>query len=153
MKLRIFVIDDEKSIRDTFQWHLEENGHEVIVAEEPLICDLYRGCNCQGDDPCGDILFVDYQMPRMNGLEFIHMMHNRGCKGNPANKYLMSGNLNVVDMALVKALGCNLLQKPVTLEKIDQIVEEVKQRLPTDRQLTPLENLKRKAEDFRAQTS
>ena len=144
MKLRIFVIDDEKSIRDTFQWHLEENGHDVIVAEEPLFCDMYHGCGCQEDHPCGDIFFVDYQMPRMTGLDFLEMIHKQGCKLNPANKYIMSGNLNVVDMDLVKAIGCNVLQKPVTLAKIDQIVEEVKQRISLDRQLTSVETLKRK---------
>lgn len=153
MKLRIFVIDDEESIRETFQWHLEANGHEVVVAEDPLISDIYHGCECQEDHPCGDLLFVDYMMPRMSGLEFIEMMHKRGCKGNPANKYIMSGNVNVIDMGRVKEIGCNVLQKPVTLEKIDEIVAEFEESLSPDRQLTSLEILQKKAEDFRRKVS
>ena len=37
MKLRIFVIDDEESIRDTFKLHLEGQGHEVLTAPEPVL--------------------------------------------------------------------------------------------------------------------
>ena len=153
MKLRIFVIDDEESIRETFQWHLEAEGHEVLVAEEPLICDIYHGCDCREEHPCGDLLFVDYLMPLMTGLEFIEMMHKRGCKGNPANKYIMSGNVNVIDMDRVKEIGCNVIQKPVTLEKIDQIIAEVKPTLAPDRQLNSLEVFQKKAEDYSKKAS
>lgn len=146
MKLRIFVIDDEESIRETFQWHLEAKGHEVVVAEEPLACDIYHDCACQEGSPCGDLLFVDYAMPRMTGLEFVEFMHKRGCKANPAVKYIMSGNINIIDMEKVKEIGCNVLQKPVTLEKIDEIVEKIKAIHSPDRQLTALETLKMKAE-------
>jgi len=148
MKLRVFVIDDEKSIRHTFKMYLENKGHEVLVAEDPLICDIYHGCDCQEDYPCGDLLLIDYLMPKMTGLEFIKMMHERGCKGNPANKYVMSGNTNVLDMQLVKEVGCNILQKPVKFSKLDQIVEEVQSRLSPDRQLTCLEKMKEKAESY-----
>jgi len=47
MKMRIFVIDDEECIRDTMQWHLEDQGHEVLTAHCPLICDIYQGYHCK----------------------------------------------------------------------------------------------------------
>jgi len=138
MKLRIFVIDDEESIRETMKWHLEEQGHEVLVAPEPLICDVYLGCKCVDEYACGDILFVDYKMPRMTGLEFVELMAKRGCKGLTENKIIMSGDTTAIDIAKVEKLGCKVVQKPLSLSEVDKIVAVAKKRLHPDRRLADL---------------
>ena len=38
MKLRIFLINEDVSIRKTFKEHLESLGHQVIMASEPFLC-------------------------------------------------------------------------------------------------------------------
>ena len=43
MLLKVIVIDDERYIRDSLRWYLEELGHHVITAAEPLACDVYHG--------------------------------------------------------------------------------------------------------------
>ena len=71
MKLRIFVIDDEECIRDTFRWYLEDQGHEVITAESPkTIINFSNNCN-RRKHACGDVFFVDHNMPEMTGMTFL----------------------------------------------------------------------------------
>jgi len=138
MKLRIFVIDDEESIRDTMEWHLEEQGHEVITAESPVVCDTCYANIRQDPKPCADLLFVDYQMANMTGLDFIERMSSRGCRMDPLTKYIMSGNISAIDMAKVESIGCNVLQKPVTFDEIDRIVENRLLHVNQDRKLNDL---------------
>jgi len=138
MKLRVFVIDDEESIRLSLKWHLEDQGHEVMAAPEPMLCDIYQGHDCHEAHSCGDILFVDFNMPRMNGLEFLEKMRARGCKGDPRNKIIMSGATTAIDMERIERIGCQALQKPILLEKIDVLIEECKERISASRHLADL---------------
>ena len=138
IKLRIFVIDDEISIRETMQWYLENQGHEVLTAPEPLLCDIYYDCECNEEDPCGDILFVDYNMPRMNGLELVELMSLRGCKGHPENKIIMSGDPSSIDREKAKDLGCTVEQKPINFKRVNEIIEKCKTRIRQDRKLADL---------------
>ena len=80
MKLRVFIIDDEDCIVDTLRRFPVEQGPEVITAKEPLYCDIQHECDCSAPSPCGDILLVDQEMPRMKGLDFIDFMHKRAAK-------------------------------------------------------------------------
>lgn len=122
MKLRIFVIDDEESVRETFRMHLEGQGHEVVTASEPWICDVYCGRDCEEENPCGHLLLLDYHMPRMTGLEFVEAMARRGCKSATTNKIIMTSNTAAIDMDRVRKVGCQVVSKPLTLYELDNIV-------------------------------
>lgn len=132
MKLKVFVIDDEECIRDSLQWYLEDLGHEVLTAPEPSACEAYKGHDCSKTAPCGDALLIDFNMPKMNGLEFISFMKERGCKGMTANKLLMSGNTNDICREKVRELGCCLAQKPVEFSTLDSWLNEIKARKDRD---------------------
>lgn len=138
MKLRIFVIDDEQCITDTFNWHLSDQGHEVICVAEPTACRVYQGHECNHEDPCADIVFVDKNMPKMTGLEFIEHMNNKGCKGMAQNKVVMSGSLNQADIEKAKELGCIIVNKPITFDQVDELINEMKKRIPLNRKLANL---------------
>jgi len=125
MKPRIIIIDDEECIRETFKWHFEDQGYEVMTFAEPLQCQVYNQCACTHAQACGDILLVDYYMPRMTGLEFLELMARRGCKGKPENKIIMSGDTSAIEMDRVKKIGCRVLQKPVPLAKLDEIIHDL----------------------------
>ena len=128
MKLKVFVIDDEESIRDTFRWHLEDMGHEVCTFAAPPECDVQSYCLCQQSTPCTDALLIDYNMPGMNGLDFIENQMSHGCKGNTRNVLLMSGDTTQVDIQKVAELGCHLEQKPLSLETLEKWISEVQLR-------------------------
>ena len=128
MKLKIFIIDDEESLRDTFRWHLQGMGHEVFTFAAPVECDVQAYCLCQQSRPCVDALLIDYNMPGMNGLDFIENQIKQGCKGDPRNILLMSGDTTRIDMKKAVALGCSVEQKPFSLETLERWISEVQSR-------------------------
>ena len=138
MKLRVFVIDDEPCITETFNWHLSDQGHEVICVAEPTSCSVYEGGQCDHEHPCGDILFVDRNMRKMTGLEFVAHMTRKGCKGLVQNKVVMSGGLSQEDIDKAAELGCVVVEKPITLDEIDALIERLKKDIPPDRKLADL---------------
>jgi len=138
MKLRVFVIDDEECIRESLRMYLEDLGHEVFTAPEPLLCDVYCGQDCSEEFPCGDVLLVDYNMPRMTGLEYLEAMAARGCKGAVANKVIMSGDVGAIDLQRVAKLGCRVAAKPLTFADLDRILERALATTDADRELADL---------------
>lgn len=135
MQLRIFVIDDEECIRDTFRWHLEELGHEVVTAATPRVCDAYRNHDCQRELPCGDMLIIDYNLPKMNGLDFVEKMRRHGCIGMLHKVMLLSGSPTEIDMGRAERLGCDVREKPLRLHELEAWVEESARDIPADRLL------------------
>ena len=138
MKLRLFVFDDKEDILVALKRHLEVQGHEVICAHEPTVCRAFQGEVCDHEYPCGDILLTDNKMPNMTGLEFIEHMKNRGCKGLSKNKIVMSEFFSKEDIEKAKELGCHILNKPVIVEEIDKLIEQIKYTILPDRTLTDL---------------
>lgn len=128
LKLRIFVIDDEESIRESLQMYLESLGHEVLTASEPALCNVYLGHLCKSDEACADLLFVDYNMPRMTGVEFLEWTAMKGCKAHPQNIILFSGDTASIDKNRTKLIGCQVIQKPLKFAQVDEIIDEVKKR-------------------------
>jgi len=126
-RLKILVIDDEKSIRDSLQWFLEDMGHEVMVASAPFDCYVYQGGNCTNAVSCTDVLLIDYNLPEMNGLEFIQLLKERGCKGVTQNMILMSGDTTSIDMAVAKKLGCTVVQKPMSFDFLESWLLNLKE--------------------------
>jgi DNA-binding response OmpR family regulator len=62
---RILVIDDELSIRKLLQMELEDEGYEVVVAEDGL----------EALDKLSkerfDLITLDIRMPNMDGIDFL----------------------------------------------------------------------------------
>jgi len=125
MPLKIFIIDDEESIRTTLKWHLEDLGHEVITAAQPLDCDILRGHHCNQDQACCNVLIIDYHMPGMTGLEFIEMLIRCGCRGCTANVLIISGYIGAIDLTKVQEFGCSVMQKPVSFAELEEWLKRV----------------------------
>jgi len=61
----ILIVDDEKSIRDTFRIYFEDLGYNVITAENGVKALEYIEA-----EPI-DVLITDLKMPKMNGMELL----------------------------------------------------------------------------------
>jgi two-component system, probable response regulator PhcQ len=67
----ILVVDDDEAIRKALRRTLSREGYEVIVAEKPEDAFEYlRGRSI-------DLVISDQLMPRMTGLEFLKIVHDR----------------------------------------------------------------------------
>lgn len=122
--LKIFVVDDEESIRFTFKLHIEDQGHEVKTIENPLeMLETCASCRLQAAPYC-DAIFVDMTMPSMTGLEFFEQTQNI-CSLTSNSKFLMSGALNPQMISRAREMGIMPFHKPLTLETLDKIISQV----------------------------
>jgi len=134
--MKIYIVDDEECIRDSFQMHLEEiKGHQVETFEEPLFCDLYKGERCQCDTPCAELIFLDYRLPEMSGLDLVKRIWEKGCREMVPNIVIMTGDTTVIDHRDIEHFGCRLEQKPLTLHTVDRIIIDAEDRLELNRNM------------------
>jgi hypothetical protein len=61
----------------------------------------------------------------MTGLELIQRQIDSGCRGAPQHKAIMSGSLTAEELQQAKELGCHVLQKPVTFEVFEHLLNTI----------------------------
>ncbi len=71
-RARILVIDDEESIRFTFEDFLSDAGYEVAVAAD------FDGALARLDESDFDLIFADIILGGRNGLDVIRVVRDRG---------------------------------------------------------------------------
>ena len=120
MSLRILVVDDEESIRESIAIHLREKGYEVQVFENPLYCPGTEANPCRSPHDCGDVLIIDQWMPRMSGLDYLLGRRKWGCAKTRQHVALMSANLPPDLRRQAVELGCEVFEKPVRLIDIEE---------------------------------
>jgi two-component system CheB/CheR fusion protein len=101
----IFVVDDDRAIREAMRDLLEENGYRVeIFADGPAFLEAYhsgrRGC-----------LVVDVMMPGMSGVELIERLKAEGHQ-LPTIVITGSGAVPIAVQAM-KAGAVDFIEKPV----------------------------------------
>jgi CheY-like chemotaxis protein len=120
----ILVVDDEEAIRESFRLFLEDEGYQVVTANDPSFCQaIMTNSVCPLGTPCCDILIVDYSMPKMNGLDFLKDRAKRHCKGVDIPAALMSGCLPEGGRKRLESIGCTFFQKPVRFSTIQKWIE------------------------------
>ena len=62
----ILLVDDDVDLRETMQALLEDDGYQVVAAEDGA--DALRRLP---DMPLPDLIILDLQMPRLNGVGFM----------------------------------------------------------------------------------
>ena len=112
-KLKIAVAEDEPDIRKTFVWLLERLGHEVVCAAsngEELVDKCKLG-NV-------DLVFVDLDMPVMDGLAAAEHIKTRGIP-----VILVSGHPDVEHVVLEHEPVDGRLLKPITVEALQESIK------------------------------
>ena len=126
--LNFIVIDDSKL--------------DCFIAEK-IINNTNRAANCvvfqqatqalehikNSENPAGKtVVFVDIQMPVMNGFEFVEAFELLSDeKKSDYNIYMLSSSINENDIARVKRYGSvkHFLNKPLTNNSIMSVIEEM----------------------------
>lgn len=71
-----------------------------------------------------DYIFLDINMPKMNGIEFLKMMkHDKRLNKIPV--YILSTSCSPTDMATINSLGSQLLQKQNQFQKSVEMLDSV----------------------------
>lgn len=117
MSRRIMVVDDDAALRYTLKEILEDEGRDVVAAE-----DGYQAIK-QASENKLSLIFMDIQMPGINGVEaFMEIKEIL-----PDCVVVMMTGFAVEDL-VKKALtegAYTVLHKPIAIERVLEILEQV----------------------------
>jgi len=107
---RVLIIDDEAAIRESLQILLEEDGYEVVNAQ-----DGEEGLSLL-DTQAFDLILLDFQLPGRNGLEVLSEIRER----DPEMAVIMLTAYATPENAVAAIQGgaVNFIAKPWTNEKL-----------------------------------
>jgi len=117
----ILVVDDEKSIRDSLEGVLGDEGYEVSsAASAEAALKRVR----QGQPP--DLVLLDIWLPGMDGIEALKELKS----SNPDIPVIMISGHGTVETAVraTKLGAYDFLEKPLSLEKVVLTVEHALER-------------------------
>jgi len=123
----VLIIDDDRDDQEL----LEEALHEINVA---IVC--YKAGNGQegmklllsGNIPMPEIIFVDLNMPRVNGRQFLHQIKdNKILQNIPVIVYSTSYDEHESN-DLISAGAAHFLKKPTNYEELKTKLEPVIER-------------------------
>ena len=108
--MKILVIDDERSIRNTLKEILEFEGHTIATAE-----DGKQGLDMALNDGY-DAIFCDIKMPNMDGLEVLTSLAD----SESDTPIIMISGHGDIDTAVdcIKKGAFDFIQKPLDLNRI-----------------------------------
>jgi DNA-binding NtrC family response regulator len=108
--MKVLIIDDEKSIRNTLKEILEFEGHEISLA-----ADGAEGLAIATSDSF-DVIFSDIKMPNMDGMELLDKLN----ESNVESSVIMISGHGSIDSAVecIKKGAFDFIQKPLDLNRI-----------------------------------
>ena len=108
--MKILIIDDERSIRNSLKEILADEGYDVDVAENGA-----AGCEMVEKEKY-DVIFCDIKMPEMDGMEVLDKLTQLGID---AAIVMISGHGDI-DTAVecIKKGAFDFIQKPLDLNRI-----------------------------------
>lgn len=118
-KKRVMVIDDSKTIRTTTEGYLRELGYEVQCCTDGLngISHIVSFAP--------DILLIDMEMPRMNGLETVRLIRSGKSEFKNTPIVMLSSKDGMFDMALANDAGSNdYIVKPPEKAAIQAVIKK-----------------------------
>jgi len=108
--MKILIIDDERSIRNSLKEILADEGYDVDVAENGA-----QGC-AMVDKEKYSVIFCDIKMPEMDGMEVLDRL---AAMGVDSAVIMISGHGDI-DTAVecIKKVAFDFIQKPLDLNRI-----------------------------------
>jgi DNA-binding NtrC family response regulator len=108
--MKILIIDDERSIRNSLKEILADEGYDVDVAE-----DGAQGCEMAQKEKYS-VIFCDIKMPVMDGMEVLSELMSKGID----SAVIMISGHGDIDTAVecIKKGAFDFIQKPLDLNRI-----------------------------------
>lgn len=110
MEMKILIIDDERSIRNSLKEILADEGYDVDVAENGA-----QGCAMVEKEKYS-VIFCDIKMPEMDGMEVLDRLARMGVD----SAVIMISGHGDIDTAVdcIKRGAFDFIQKPLDLNRI-----------------------------------
>lgn len=119
--MKILIIDDERSIRNSLKEILTDEGYDIDVAE-----DGAQGCAMVEKEKY-DIIFCDIKMPVMDGVEALSKMMGMGIDSAVV---MISGHGDIeTAVDCIKKGAFDFIQKPLDLNRILITIKNAKEKV------------------------
>ncbi len=131
MSLKAIVVDDEQLAREELCYMLEQMGGVEVIAQAG------NGLEAVGivERLSPDVLFLDVQMPGLNGFEVAHRLIQNGTPPNIV--FVTAFDRHAIEAFEVNAV--DYLLKPVEAARLEKAVEKARQRVVPARE-APLDD-------------
>jgi two-component system phosphate regulon response regulator PhoB len=121
--VHILVVDDNTTERELLALHLSSAGYRVTCAEDAVAA----GHRMAEDLP--DLVIADFQMPFMNGIEFVAAL--RGDATIPDLPVIFLARAENRDQIAGRTFGFPLLTKPLVAQALlDTVAAQLRPRAP-----------------------
>ena len=124
-QLRVLVVDDEQLAREELCYQLEQLGELEIVGQAGN--GLEALASVDRAEP--DLVFLDIQMPGLNGFEVARRLLER--EDSPALVFVTAYDQHAIEAFEVNAV--DYLLKPVDPGRLEQAVHRARRRVDADR--------------------
>ena len=126
MSLTAVVVDDEQLARDELCYMLEQIGSVEVVAQAG------NGLEAVGivERVSPDVLFLDVQMPGLNGFEVAHRLLQNGTSPNIV--FVTAFDRHAIEAFEVNAVDYVL--KPIEAARLEKALDRVRQRMAPPRE-------------------
>ncbi|ADY73171.1 two component transcriptional regulator, Fis family [Desulfurobacterium thermolithotrophum DSM 11699] len=124
--MKVLIVDDERTIRETVKEILEDEGFEIFIEE--------AGSKVIGaiEKLKPDILILDLFLPGISGMEILKELHERGITQSLA-VVIISGHGTVETSVKAMKLGAfDFLEKPIKYDKLIEVIEDAKKYLSSE---------------------
>jgi CheY-like chemotaxis protein len=115
----ILIVDDEEIVRELLEYALEEEGFEVLTAENG-----FQAIEMFGDSSLScDLAIVDFSMPGMDGLEVCRKM----AEMRPSQKLMISTGSYSTDEEIeeIKKNGIlEVIRKPFNVSDVLRLLND-----------------------------
>ncbi len=127
--IKVFLLDDDELANELIIYILELAGitdYEIRTSGEDALAYLD---NCKSQNNFPDIMFVDINMPGMNGFDFVEQYEEKYRLYSPNTRIIMLTNSV---LASEKKYAENydsisdFLNKPLTLNRLNELLKSVK---------------------------
>jgi two-component system alkaline phosphatase synthesis response regulator PhoP len=124
---KVLVVDDEIHIVHVVTIKLKNNGYEVITASNGDEA-LKLACS---EKP--DVIVTDYQMPVMNGMQFVEKVRqDQNIKDTPV--IMLTARSFAIEKKQQEELGINrLLSKPFSPKELLMDIEDIVYQMETSK--------------------
>jgi two-component system, LytTR family, response regulator len=132
MDLRALVVDDEQLAREELCFLLGQAGGVAVIGQAS------NGIEAMGliEDLTPDVVFLDVQMPGMNGFEVARQAIGR--EAPPEIVFVTAYDQYAIEGFQVNAV--DYLLKPVDTSRLEQALQRTRRRLQSDRPRPTLAN-------------
>ena len=130
-RLRVVVVDDNDDLRETLHEILLDRGHRVTAAATgPSALSLVRAST-------PDVMIIDIGLPQLDGYEVARRVRAAASPEKPHLVALTGYSSPEAQRRSREAGFDDHMVKPVDLERLDQVLNRVAERLKRDRQREP----------------